>query len=216
MNNKTMNVDIWMDLTCPFCYIGKKKFFAALEQYPGKDQVTVHLRSFELDPSASKDYPGSVYDWLAKRYGRTHEEVLEMNRPVLQQAASLGLTFNLDRAKPTNSFDAHRLLHFAAAKQKSLILSDVLFKAYFNEGKNISDIDVLSEAAVSAGLDEGDVKAMLLSEEFADRVRADEALAQRLSIRGVPFFLFNEKYAISGAQPTSVFLDGLEKIANKQ
>ena len=205
-----------MDLTCPFCYMGKKKFLTALDQFPGKDAVTVQLRSFELDPNASKEYPGSVYDWLSRRYGRTREEVLEMNKPVLQQASSLGLTFNLDQAKPTNSFDAHRLLHFAATKQSALILSDVLFNAYFTEGKNISDVNVLTAAGVLSGLDEAEVKAVVLSDKFGDLVREDEAMARRFSIRGVPFFLFDGKYAISGSQPTSVFLNALEEIFKKQ
>jgi predicted DsbA family dithiol-disulfide isomerase len=208
-----MTVDIWMDLTCPFCYLGKKKFVQALEQFSGKGKVRLRLRSFELDPEASKHYPGSVYDWLSRRYGRSREEVMEMNKPVLQQAESLGLTFNLDQAKPTNSFDAHRLLHFAATAHQELALSDLLFKAYFTEGKNISDLDILLEAARSCGLDESDAKAVLLSDKFADDVREDEALAQRLSIRGVPFFVFNGSQAVSGSQPTEVFFSVLERLS---
>ena len=208
-----MKVDIWMDLTCPFCYMGKKKFMAAAHQFAGKENVMIRLRSFELDPNAPKNYPGTLYDWLSKRYGRTREEVIEMNQPVLQQAASLGLKFNLDQVKPTNSFDAHRLLQLAAIEGKAVTLSDELFKAHFTEGKNISNVDVLVEAGKSCDIDEGATKAVLFSDNFADKVRDDEALARKLSIRGVPFFLFNDTQFVSGSQPELVFLGALEQVS---
>jgi predicted DsbA family dithiol-disulfide isomerase len=211
-----MKVDIWMDLTCPFCYMGKKKFMAALQQFPGKENVTVCLKSFELDPNAAKNYPGTLYDWLSKRYGTSHEEIINMNKPVLQQAESLGLKFNLDQVMPTNSFDAHRLLQFAATKNKDVILADQLFKAHFSEGKNISNAEVLTETGLSCDIDKGEIKAVLFSDKFADRVREDEAEAQRLSIRGVPFFLFNGAHYISGSQPEHVFLDALDQLSKSK
>jgi predicted DsbA family dithiol-disulfide isomerase len=211
-----MKVDIWMDLTCPFCYMGKKKFMTALQQFLGKENVMIRLKSFELDPHAAKNYPGTLYDWLSKRYGRSREEITDMNKPVLQQAQSLGLKFNLDQVKPTNSFDAHRLLQLAATENKEVILADQLFKAHFTEGKNISSAEVLTEAGLSCDIAEGEIKAVLFSDKFGDRVREDEALAQQLSIRGVPFFLFNETQYVSGSQPDHVFLNALEQVSKSE
>lgn len=211
-----MKVDIWMDLTCPFCYMGKKKFMAALQQFPGKENVMIRLRSFELDPNAAKNYPGTLYDWLSKRYGRSREEIIDMNKPVLQQAESLGLKLNLDQVKPTNSFDAHRLLQLAATENKEVTLSDHLFKAHFTDGKNISNVEVLIDTGVSCDIDESEIKAVFFSDKFADRVRDDEGQAQQLSIRGVPFFLFNGTQYVSGSQPEHVFLNALEQVSKSQ
>ena len=211
-----MKVDVWMDLTCPFCYMGKIKFMVALQQFPGKENVMIRLRSFELDPNAAKNYPGTLYDWLSKRYGRSREEIIDMNQPVLQQAESLGLKLNLNQVKPTNSFDAHRLLQLAVTENKALILSDQLFKAHFTDGKNISNTDFLTEAGLACTIDEDEIKAILSSDKFADRVREDEAQAQRLSIRGVPFFLFNGSQYVSGSQPEGVFLNALEQVSKSE
>jgi predicted DsbA family dithiol-disulfide isomerase len=208
-----MKVDIWMDLTCPFCYMGTKKFMAALQQFPDKENVMVHFRSFELDPTAAKNYPGTLYDWLSNRYGKSREEILDMNKPVIQQAESIGLRLNLDQVKPTNSFDAHRLLHLAATEKKEVLLSDELFKAHFTDGKNISDFDILTEAGLTCDIAESEIKAVLFSDKFADRVREDEALAQQLSVRGVPFFLFNGTQYVSGSQSQYVFLNALEQLS---
>ena len=136
-----------------------------------------------------------------------------MNRPVIQQAESLGIKLNLDQVKPTNSFDAHRLLQLAATENKEIILSDEVFKAHFTDGKNISDFDVLTEAALTCDISESEIKAVLFSDKFADHVREDEALAQKLSIRGVPFFLFNDTQYVSGSQSQDVFLNALEKLS---
>jgi len=206
-----MEVDIWMDLTCPFCYIGKKTFMAALQQFPGKENVIVRLRNFQLDPKAAKNYPGTLYDWLSNRYGKSREEIIDMNKPVIQQAENLGLKFNLDKVRPTNSFDAHRLLQLAATENKEIVLSDELFKAHFTDGKNISEFDVLTEAALTCDIVESEIKAVLFSDKFADHVKEDEALAQQLSIRGVPFFLFNGTRYVSGSQSQYVFLNALEQ-----
>jgi predicted DsbA family dithiol-disulfide isomerase len=201
-----MKIEIWSDLTCPFCYIGKHNFERALKQLEHTVTIQVQWRSFELDPRASKDYPGTLYDWLSKRYGRTHEEVIEMNRPIIQQGASLGLKFNLDKVRPTNSFDAHRLMQLASRRDSATALAEKLYEAFFTDGKNISDHSVLKEAAISCNLPEKDVTEVLTTDEFSMDVREDEYEAQRLSIRGVPYFLFDRKVFISGAQPTDVFL----------
>jgi predicted DsbA family dithiol-disulfide isomerase len=205
-----MTVEIWTDITCPFCYIGKHNFLRALQQFSSKQDVEIRFRSFELDPRAAREYPGTLFDWLAKRYGRTLEQVAEMNEPVIQQAAALGLKFRLDLVKPTNSFDAHRLLHLAASENKAEPVIELLFKAYFTEGKNISQLDVLLEAGTSVGLSKSEVELMLASDDFKDDVRADELDAQKLSVRGVPFFLFNRRRSLSGAQPVNVFLEALK------
>jgi predicted DsbA family dithiol-disulfide isomerase len=211
-----MKVDIWMDLTCPFCYMGTKKFMAALQQFPDKENVVVRFRSFELDPNAAKNYPGTLYDWLSNRYGKSREEIIDMNIPVIHEAESLGLKLNLDQVKPTNSFDAHRILQLAATDNKEVILSDELFKAHFTDGKNISDPDLLTEAGLTCNIAAGEIKAVLVSEKFADRVREDQALAQQLSVRGVPFFLFNGTQYVSGSQSQYVFLNALEQLSKSE
>ena len=210
---KKVKVEIWSDLTCPFCYIGKHNFELALTQLERPETVIVQWRSFELDPNASKQYPGTLYDWLSKRYGRTQQEVIEMNKPIIQQGELLGLTFNLDKVQPTNSFDAHRLMHLVSQQAKATALAEALYKAYFTEGKNISDRDVLTQAGQSCGLAKNEIDQVLATDKFASQVREDEFEAQRLSIRGVPYFLFDRKFYVSGSQPTHVFSEILKKMS---
>jgi predicted DsbA family dithiol-disulfide isomerase len=206
-----MEIEIWSDITCPFCYIGKRNFQIALEQFSEKENLKVRWRSFELDANAVKEYPGTLYDWLSKRYGRTTEQVIEMNQPVIRQASSLGLDFHLENVRPTNSFDAHRLIHLSREYGKELEMAEVLFRAYFSEGKNISNDEVLVQSGMSIGLTKNEIESTLHSERFADAVRIDKNEAQKFSIRGVPYFLLNRSAYLSGAQPAHVFLEALKK-----
>ncbi len=207
-----MKVEIWSDVACPFCYIGKKKFETALEQFTGKDDVEIIYRSFELDPNAPIEVDQDVHDMLAAKYGMTREKAQEMNRNVEQQANAIGLPFDADGMKLTNTHNAHRLAHLADEQGKMGEMTDRLYQAYFAEAKHVGDQDTLKKLAADIGLDEADVASVLSSDKYSDKVRADQQEAARLGIRGVPYFVIDRKYGISGAQPSETFLQTLEKI----
>ncbi|EGG37327.1 DsbA family oxidoreductase [Paenibacillus sp. HGF5] len=206
-----MKVEIWSDFMCPFCYIGKRRFESALEQFPHKDQVEVVYRSFELDPNASYKPGVSMDELLAAKYGMSIEQAKAANANVTQQAASVGLTYHMDRVIPANSFDAHRLVHFAAQHGKMKDMTERLFRAYFTDAENLEDKNLLADLAAEVGLEREQATAVLESDAFQSEVRADEAAATNLGIRGVPFFVLGGKYAVSGAQPLEVFTDALDK-----
>ncbi|QOT11560.1 DsbA family oxidoreductase [Paenibacillus sp. JNUCC32] len=206
-----MKVEIWSDFMCPFCYIGKRRFESALEQFPHKDQVEVVYRSFELDPNASYKPGVSMDELLAAKYGMSKEQAKAANANVTQQAASVGLTYHMDRVIPANSFDAHRLVHFAAQHGKMKDMTERLFRAYFTDAENLEDKNLLADLAAEVGLEREQAMAVLESDAFQSEVRADEAAATNLGIRGVPFFVLGGKYAVSGAQPLEVFTDALDK-----
>ena len=206
-----MKVDIWSDVRCPFCYIGKRKFEMALAQFEHKDQVEIEWHSFELDPNAETLLDKSPYDYLAERYGKSREWAIGTHEQVAQTAAEVGLTFNFDQSIMANSFDAHRLIQLAKANAVSDQVEENLFKAHFTDGKNIADHGVLIEIAKSSGLDVLETEVMLKSNDFTDEVRYDEKTAQNIGISGVPFFVINQKFGISGAQSPETFLDALIK-----
>jgi predicted DsbA family dithiol-disulfide isomerase len=208
-----MKVEIWSDVVCPFCYIGKRKFENALKDFNHKDKVEVEWKSFQLDPE-SKYVPGkSVYEVLAGKYGRSVEWAKQANENMTRNGKEVGLEYNFDIAKPANTFDAHRLIHLASKHGKQDQAEEALFAAYFTEGKNISDLDTLVEIGTKKlGLDETEIRHMLTGTELTEEVRKDEYEAQVLGVRGVPFFVINRKYAVSGAQPTEVFKEVLEKV----
>jgi len=206
-----MKVEIWSDFMCPFCYIGKRRFESALEQFPHKDQVEVVYRSFELDPNASYKPGVSMDELLAAKYGMSIEQAKAANANVTQQAASVGLTYHMDRVIPANSFNAHRLVHFAAQHGKMKDMTERLFRAYFTDAENLEDKNLLADLAAEVGLEREQAMAVLESDAFQSEVRADEAAATNLGIRGVPFFVLGGKYAVSGAQPLEVFTDALDK-----
>jgi predicted DsbA family dithiol-disulfide isomerase len=207
-----MKVEIWSDILCPWCYIGKREFENALNRFKHKDKVEVTWKSFELDPSAQKDYDGDLYSLLSSKYNVSIERARQMTGALIERAKATGLTYNMDIAKATNSFDAHRLIHLAAEHGLQETVIERLSAAYLTEGKHIGHHETLIQIGVEAGLDEADVTKMLNSNSYADAVRKDEYEAQNLRIKGVPFFLINQKYSISGAQPQEVFAEALEKI----
>ena len=207
-----MNIEIWSDFVCPFCYIGKRRLEQALEQFPHRKDVTVVFRSFELDPNAPKETPLTIHEIIAQKYGITVEEAKRANADIGRQAEAVGLTFRFDTMKPTNTFDAHRLAQYAKEKGKLQDVVEQLFFAYFTESKHISDRDVLLDIAEAAGLDRSETEAVLDGDRYTEQVREDEAEAAQLGVRGVPFFVLNRKYAISGAQPIEVFRQALEKV----
>ncbi|MEJ5961797.1 DsbA family oxidoreductase [Pedobacter immunditicola] len=205
-----MKVDIWSDVRCPFCYIGKRKFEKALSQFEHKDKVEVEWHSYELDPNAKTEPDKNPHEHLAEIKGQTKQWAIEIGKYVSETAAETGITFDLDRQVVANSFNAHRLIQLA----KSLGLGDEaeegLFAAYFTAGKNIDDKQTLIEIGVSIGIDEDVVARMLESNSFTDEVRYDQSTAKSIGISGVPFFIINQKYSISGAQPPATFLDALK------
>ncbi|THE12719.1 DsbA family oxidoreductase [Bacillus timonensis] len=208
-----MKIEVWSDFVCPFCYVGKRRLEQALEQFPHREQVEVEFKSFELDPNA-KPYSGqSIHELLASKYGTSVEQAKQMNENVGEQAAGVGLNYNFDTMKHTNTFDAHRLAKFAATEGKEKEMTEILLHSYFEEGKLISDHEVLADLAESVGLDRQATLDVLKDEKkFANDVRIDESLAQQIGVTGVPFFVINQKYAISGAQPTSTFLGALQQV----
>lgn len=206
-----MQVDIWADTRCPFCYIGKKKFEKALAKFPHRDKVKVEWHSFELDPALQTQKNISIYDYLANVKGISRETSVMQHRRLTEMAADLGITCNFDITVVANSFNAHRLIHLARQNRLGNAAAERLFRAYFEEGKDISDHLTLIILGNEIGLDGRRIKQMLDSDEFTEEVRRDEKLAQAAGIRGVPYFIFNNRYAVSGAQEPEIFLHALKK-----
>lgn len=206
-----MKIEIWSDIMCPFCYIGKRRFDEALAQFAHKDQVEVEWKSFMLSPDLQTDPSKNINQFLAEHKGISLEEATGMNDHVANMAAQAGLTYNFDKAVVANSFNAHRFIHFAKQYGKQSEAEEKLFAAYFTEGKNIDDAPTLLAIAAEMDLDAAKLTNVMGSGAYAKDVLADIQEAQELGIRGVPFFVLNRKYAISGAQETAVFLGTLEK-----
>lgn len=210
-----MKIEIWSDVVCPFCYIGKRHLEQALEQLPDID-VDIEWRSFELDPNAPVETELDIYDMLAKKYGRDRNWAKQMNDNMVQMATKAGLNYNMDDVKPTNSFNAHQLIHLAKEFDKQDAMKEALLKAYFVEGKHIGDYDELTEIAASVGLEEEKVQEVLQQNAYSNQVMADVEKAHTLGVQGVPFFYINEKYGLSGAQPVSTFKEALIKISEEE
>jgi len=206
-----MKIEIWSDVMCPFCYIGKRRFEEALENFEHKDKVEIEWKSFQLNPDLKTDPSININQYLADIKGWTLEHAQQLNNQVTEMAAGVGLTYDFDRAIVANSFDAHRFAHFAKKHGLGDAAEEALFKAYFTEGRNIADHETLVELGVEMGLDETEAKQVLETEQYADEVKHDVAEAGYLGIRGVPFFVINRKYAVSGAQMVPVFTETLEK-----
>jgi predicted DsbA family dithiol-disulfide isomerase len=209
-------VEIWSDVMCPFCYIGKRKFEAALQKFEQRDDVQVAWRSFQLDPAVQFTPGRTLYQYLAERKGITVEASRRMHERLTAAAAEVGLRYNFDAAIIANSFDAHRLTHLARERGAQDTIEERLFAAYFTEGRNIGDDTVLAGIGAEAGLDPSEVREMLAGGRFADEVQKDAQEAQSLGAEGVPFFVFNRAFAVSGAQPTELFLEALEKAHAEQ
>jgi len=205
-----MKVDIWSDIMCPFCYIGKRKLETALAQFPHKDDVHITWHSFQLDPSIQYLPGKNLYEYLAERKGMTMERSKQMHDQLTQTAKAEGLDYHFEKAKIANSFDAHRLIQLAKQHQLGDAAEERLFKAYFTEGENVSDRETLIRLGNDIGLPETLTAEMLDGDDYSAEVHADIAQAETLGIRGVPFFVINNKYGISGAQPSEVFADGLQ------
>ncbi|WP_018752494.1 DsbA family oxidoreductase [Paenibacillus sanguinis] len=206
-----MRIEIWSDFACPFCYIGKRRLEKALDAFEHRDEVEVNYRSFELDPGAPRDSESSIYELLAVKYGLSLQQAQESNQNVAQQAKAEGLSYHFDTMIPTNTFDAHRLMHYAAEHGKAKEMSERLFRAYFTDSLHIGDHGVLQNLAEETGLAGHMVKAMLEQDDYAEAVREDESEARKLGIRGVPFVVIKGKFAVSGAQPVEIFQAALRR-----
>ena len=206
-----MVLEIWSDVVCPWCYIGKRRFERALTQFPHSDQVDVVWRSFQLDPEAPRQIAGNLTELLAQKFGISSIQVATMNQQITDLAAQEGLAYQLEHAQPGNTFDAHRLIHLAAANGLQTAAKERLLRAYFCEGRSISDHDALLAIGSELGLSTDAVQAMLGGNAYGDAVRSDQQRAARLGIRGVPFFVLDGRYGVSGAQTPEVLLNALQQ-----
>ncbi len=204
-----MKVEIWSDVMCPFCYIGKRKFEKALLEFEGMKNVSIEWKSFQLNPGMVTDAKKTIESYLVEAKGISFEQAQMMNDRVSKLAKEVGLNFQLDKAILANSFNAHRLTHFAKSAGKQQEAEESLFQAYFVEGKNISDIDTLVQLGTAIGLEPKELLASLESDAYSNDVKKDQQEAQELGISGVPFYVFNRKFAVSGAQESAVFLNAL-------
>jgi predicted DsbA family dithiol-disulfide isomerase len=208
---EAMNIEIWSDVVCPWCYIGKRRFESALAQFAHREQVSVVWRSYQLDPNAPRIGEQTVTDMLAQKLGVSRTQAAAMNARVTAIAADEGLDYQLEQAQYSNTFDAHRVLHLAATHQRQAELKERLLHAHFTEGASLGETETLVRLASEVGIDGDEARATLGSDAYADEVRSDIHRAAQLGIRGVPFFVIDDTYGISGAQPTAKFSTALEQ-----
>lgn len=211
-----MKIEVWSDYVCPFCYIGKRTLENALEKSGFQSQAEVTFKAYQLDPDAPIDSTVSTYESLAKKMGQTVEQAKEMTKGVAEHARAVGLEYDFDRMVQANTFAAHRLVKWAEGLGKDAELTELLMHNYFIEAKNVSNRQVLLDAAQTIGLSAEDAQAVLDSDRFTAEVNVDIAEAQQIGVQGVPFFVVNRKYAISGAQPLDAFVEALEQIAEEE
>lgn len=206
-----MPVEVWSDVVCPWCCIGRAHLQLALAEFEHGRSVEVTWRSFELNPASPRMATGSLAEQLGRKYGGTPADIEAMFEGVTARAAAVGLDFRFDQAQSGNTVDAHRLLHLARAAGRQDELKERFFTAYFTEGEAIGDPGTLSRLARQVGLDPADVDDVLATDRYLDEVRADEAEAHALQVSGVPFFVIDRRYAVAGAQPTEVLVGALRR-----
>lgn len=211
-----MKIEIWSDFSCPFCYIGKKRFESALQQFKYIDSVEVIYKSYQLNPNAPKTLIGSAYEQFSKRHQLTIEQVKQRFGLISESAKTVGLTFDYDHMQMTNTRDAHRLQKYAQTIGKGVIMTEHLMKAYFTDGKNLSDTQTLLELSEALGLDGQTVESVLCSNQFEDAVKEDIQEAKDIGVQGVPFFVINRAYGVSGAQDSGYFLQMLNQIYHEE
>lgn len=209
-----MEIEIWSDIMCPFCYLGKARLEKALESFPGKAGVAIRWRSFQLNPEMASGQAMNVEDYLVERKGWSREKIRANHERIAKAGEAVGIEYHFQKAVVGNSFDAHRLLQFARTQGRAGALEDRLMRGYFAEGKDFDDLATLAALGREAGLDGAAVDAILADKEaFAKEVREDVLESQRLGVTGVPFFVFDRKFAVSGAQEVETFTMALEKAA---
>jgi predicted DsbA family dithiol-disulfide isomerase len=207
----TMEVEIWADIVCPWCYLGKRHFEQALDSFDHADKVQVVYRSFELDPAAPRGVTTPTVELLAQKYGMTPDRARQAQRQMAERATADGLTFRMDGLRSGNTKDAHRLLHLAKAGGRQSELMERLQRAYFTEQDSIFEHDALTRLAVEAGLDPDEVADVLASDRYSDHVETDEAMARSIGATGVPLFVIDRRYGISGAQPAETITGVLDR-----
>lgn len=207
-----MKIEIWSDVVCPWCYIGKRRLESALSRFPHRSQVEIIWRSFELDPNAPHHFEGTANERLAKKYGMSPAQAAAAHDRITTLGAQEGLDYHFETAQYGNSFDAHRLIHLAAFHGLQGAMKERLLKAYFVDGLPISDRETLIQIASEMGIASEEARRVLESDAYAKDVRADEERAVKIGIHGVPFFLVNQKHGISGAQPSETFLELLQQV----
>ncbi|GAA5087679.1 DsbA family oxidoreductase [Chryseobacterium ginsengisoli] len=206
-----MKIEIWSDVMCPFCYIGKNNFEQALEKLPFKDEVEVEWKSFQLDPTLDPKEAKNTFEYLKEKKGLPEAQAQQMIGQVSQMGKGAGIDFHFDKALITNTFSAHKLLHLAKKYNKSNEMEEALFIAHFIDGKNVGDLETLISLADSLGIDNEEAKNILTSEEFDYDINQDILEARNNGVTGVPFFILNGKYAVSGAQPVELFANALQQ-----
>ena len=208
----TLKIQIWSDVMCPYCYIGKRRIESALAQFDHKESVEIEWKSFQLDANFIASPDDNIYDHLAEKYRKDREWAVEMVENMTQNAKNSGLDFKFDKAVLANSYHAHRLLHLAKKHQLGDALKELLFKAYLTDGKNINDLATLSTLAQEVGIEKELAEGVLNSDAYSEAVKQDIQMAQQIGVQGVPFFVFDNKYAVSGAQHVETFVKTLEKV----
>ncbi|TDE31289.1 DsbA family oxidoreductase [Flavobacterium ranwuense] len=211
MENK-LKVQIWSDIMCPYCYIGKRRIEGALELFEHKNAVEIEWKSFQLDPSFIASPEDNMADHLAEKYRKDRDWAQDMLDNMTQNAKNSGLDFHFEKAVMANSLNAHRLLHLAKKYNLANALEELLFKAYLTDGKNVNDLDTLKALGLEVGLNAETIDEVLYSDAYANEVQQDIAAAQSIGVQGVPFFVFDSKYAVSGAQHVETFVKTLEKV----
>lgn len=206
-----MKIEIWSDVMCPFCYIGKRNFETALEQFADKDNIEVIWKSYQLDPSIPDVANETYEDYLVKRKGMSRDQVKAMLQNVTNAAKQAGLDYHFDKSQMVNSHKAHQLIQFAKTKNLGNEAEERLFQAFFTEGKSVADIETLTQLGKEIGLDEAELQTAFTDEKYARLVQDDIREAREIGVSGVPFFVIDRKYAVSGAQPPQAFSETLEK-----
>lgn len=210
-----MKIEVWSDYVCPFCYIGKRELERALKTLRIEEKVEVQMKSFLLDPTTPEDSDETVYSALSKKYRMTEQEVKKMTQNVVNRAKEVGLEYDFDNMKNANTLASHRLAKWAETKEKGKEFSEKLLHAFFIEGKHIGKKEILLALVEEVGLNKKEAEEILDNTKFKDEVEQDINEAMQLGVRGVPFFVINNKYWISGAQPQSVFKETIEKAAKE-
>jgi predicted DsbA family dithiol-disulfide isomerase len=208
-----LHVDVWSDIACPWCYVGKRRLEAALKQFPERDTVHVRWHSFELNPGAPRrsEGPGNYADRLAKKYGMSVQQAEARIQQLTDLARADGISMDFQRIQPGNTFDAHRVVHLAAEQGRQDEMKERFLRGYLCEGEAIGEPEVLVRLAMEIGLDEEQVRAALSSDSYAREVRADQAQAREIGVQGVPFFVLGGRFAVSGAQPVELLLRALQQ-----